>query len=124
MSFGFDKNDTLFISTLHELHAVSLKGIEFSDQPIIDDLTKNIDVSNQKKANYFKDMEKANPKGFLNLQGLRIRMLFDEPQSFKSAPNGNSVIAICDGNGIARFNVITTKNFEPGSEGTPEIEMK
>lgn len=31
MSFGFDKNDTLYISTLNELHAVSLKGIEFSD---------------------------------------------------------------------------------------------
>ena len=27
MSFGFDKNDTLYISTLLELHAVSLKGL-------------------------------------------------------------------------------------------------
>lgn len=72
MSFGFDKNDTLYISTLNELHAVSLKGIEFSDQ-IIDDLTDSTDVSDRPTAKL--DLRTC--------QNLRLRMLFDEPQRFE-----------------------------------------
>ena len=46
MSFGFDKNDTLYLSTIHGLHAVSLKDLEFSQQTD-DAATDAIDVSNR-----------------------------------------------------------------------------
>ena len=44
-------------------------------------------------------------------------MLLDTPHSFEKVSDGYSVIAIFDGRGIARFNLITTQNFEPDSQG-------
>ena len=50
MSFGFDKNDTLYLSTIGKLSAVSLKGLKFSDQ--VDDSIEPIDVRGQPMADY------------------------------------------------------------------------
>ena len=51
-------------------------------------------------------------------------MLLDTPLSYEKVSDGCSVIAIFDGAGVARFNIITTKNFQPGSQGEPQLSMR
>ena len=89
MSFGFDKNNILYVATLDQLHAVDL-----SDTQRTNIESESIDPKNQ---GFWKGALKFDSK-----DKFRLKKLYDKEDSLE----GNSVVGIFDREGVAAFDRI------------------
>ena len=89
MSFGFDKNNILYVATLDQLHAVDL-----SDTQRTNIESESIDPKNQ---GFWKGVLKFDSK-----DKFRLKKLYDKEDSLE----GNSVVGIFDREGVAAFDRI------------------